>query len=281
MFKTILIRTSTNQLKSAYLNNNNNNNICSLPSRYFYKLTQSYHLERNRTVYQPALAFDKLNPLSIYSQTASGKKKLLLSNKFSRMTLPCVNYFAHSFIDRCSDKRKDKKFIGEQMKSDKAVYILFHVDKPFVKIDDSKSSFVLCKLNYSQVKFMVEEEEVSKTNENEGNARDKSSSSCTCVFLGLQYEKNADFATDESQSSCSPYSNPGLYNNKDSFTPWFAVDTSSYDLNLENVRKLFLNEGEFFEGNFLRMMAIQDELESSIIAQVSFPFYSISYVAWG
>ena len=33
---------------------------------------------------------------------------------------------------------------------------------------------------------------------------------------------------------------------------------------------MFSQYGEFFEGNFLRLMAIQDSLESSIIAQVNY-----------
>jgi hypothetical protein len=267
MLNTLLIRLSTNQLKSA-----NSDTLCSLP-RYFHKLNNSSNLEQKRNIFTRknwVSAFDKsrLDLLGIYysRKTVSiSKKKLLFSDDHIRMTQPCVNYFAHSFIDRCSDKRKDKQFIEEQMKSDKAVYILFHVDKPFVKINDSKSKFSLCKLNYSQVNFLLEK---AQTNEQE-SSKISESSPCTCVFLGLQYEKNPEFFTDETQSSCSPYSNPGLYNNKSTFTPWFAIDTSGYDSNLENVSKNFLNEGEFFEGNFLRMMAIQDELESSIIAQVS------------
>ena len=50
-------------------------------------------------------------------------------DSYADMMQPTINYFAHSFIDRCSDKRKDLKWIDEQTKSDKAVFILFHVDK--------------------------------------------------------------------------------------------------------------------------------------------------------
>ena len=48
---------------------------------------------------------------------------------YTDMMNPTINYFAHSFIDRCSDRRKDQKWIDEQMKSDKAVFVLFHIDK--------------------------------------------------------------------------------------------------------------------------------------------------------
>lgn len=53
---------------------------------------------------------------------------------YTDMMNPTINYFAHSFIDRCSDRRKDQKWIDEQMKSDKAVFVLFHIDKVYLYI---------------------------------------------------------------------------------------------------------------------------------------------------
>lgn len=186
-------------------------------------------------------------------------KYLLRSNFYSRMTNPTVNYFAHSFIDRCSDKRKDSKWIEDHMQLDSSVFVLFHIDKPFVSVHDSKNMYSLCKFNYSSVKQLLEKDEA--TNQFK----------CTNVFLGVEYEKNAQNDQTGLSLCHSPYSNPNTYN-KNSYKAWFAIDTSGYDLNIENVSKLFASHGQFFEGNFLRLMAIQDMLESSIIAQVSLIF---------
>ena len=186
-----------------------------------------------------------------------------------RMSQTCVNYFAHSFIDRCSDKRKDRKWIEEQLRSEKAVFILFYVDKPFVRVNNFKSTFSLCKLNYSQVRVLLAADSINNNTEQQKQQQPKLP--CVTVFLGVEYEKNVEFCCSEDENDIakrSPYSNPELYSNKDSFSPWFAIDTSGFDSSVENVGKLFADEGEFFEGNFLRMMTIQDTLESSIIAQV-------------
>ena len=57
------------------------------------------------------------------------KTKTFDENIYLEMTNPTINYFAHSFIDRCSDKRKDEKWIMDQMRSEKSVFVLFYVDK--------------------------------------------------------------------------------------------------------------------------------------------------------
>ena len=121
--------------------------------------------------------------------------------------------------------------------------------------------YSLYKFNYSEVKQFLEINSESKP-------------LCTSIFLGLEYEKKIecdDLNEMNSSTQCwSPYSNPHIYN-KESYRPWFAVDTSGFDADIENVQKLFAekfaNSGQFFEGNFLRLLAIQDLAESSIIAQ--------------
>ncbi len=119
--------------------------------------------------------------------------------------------------------------------------------------------YSLYKFSYSEVKQFLER--------NTTDAKPL----CTSIFLGLEYEKRVDGDEDlDSYTQCwSPYSNPYMYN-KEKHRPWFAVDTSGFDLNIENVQKNFaenLKKGQFFEGNFLRLLAIQDLSESSIIAQ--------------
>ena len=116
--------------------------------------------------------------------------------------------------------------------------------------------YSLYRLSYSDVKQFLENSTDSKT-------------PCTSIFLGLEYEKNS--STNDNPLDCwSPYSNPDIYNRAE-YKPWFAIDTSGYDSNIENVQKLFAEKfgksGQFFEGNFLRLLAIQDISESSIIAQ--------------
>jgi NAD+ diphosphatase len=92
------------------------------------------------------------------------------------------------------------------------------------------------------------------------------------IFLGLEYEKvNSSDADDNNEAESaktifSPYSYSDNYN-KNSAKAWFAIDTSNFDSNIENVQKMFTQHGQFFEGNFLRLMAIKDIQESSIIAQ--------------
>lgn len=192
-------------------------------------------------------------------------RRILLSNSGSKringMTQPTINYFGHSFIDRCSDKRKDKEWIESQLHSDQSVFILFHVDKPFVKKDELKKTFSLRKFNYDKVKHLL-------VNDTKAENGDTASKKCTVVFLGLEYEKNSEFLETCVSECRSPYSNPELYGDKTAHKAWFAVDTSGYDRSVENVNKAFSTEdGEFFEGNLLRLMAIQDTMESSIIAQ--------------
>ena len=72
------------------------------------------------------------------------KTKTFDENIYLEMTNPTINYFAHSFIDRCSDKRKDEKWIMDQMRSEKSVFVLFYVDKVSFTFDLSFFLVVLC-----------------------------------------------------------------------------------------------------------------------------------------
>ena len=56
------------------------------------------------------------------------------TNLHKKMTEPNINYFGHTFIDRSSDKRKDAAWIERQLSRSNTVFVLFHVDKPFVTI---------------------------------------------------------------------------------------------------------------------------------------------------
>jgi hypothetical protein len=194
-------------------------------------------------------------------------KKMLNNNPNTAGSVkPIVNYFSNSFIDRCSDRRKNAQWIQDEMKRDKTVFIVFHVDKPFVNVNRAnRSMYSLCKLTYQQVKHLLEYRQ----------GDDK----CNWIFLGLEYEKNKEFENecenedDDSgaylTSEChSPYSSPNMYN-RGEHRSWFAIDASAFNVDIESVSKsLQLENGQFFEGNFLRLMAIQDPMESSIIAQV-------------
>ncbi|RNA19338.1 peroxisomal NADH pyrophosphatase NUDT12 [Brachionus plicatilis] len=158
------------------------------------------------------------------------------------MSNPTVNYFAHSFIDRCAEKRKDSNWISQKLKEDSTIFVLFHIDKPFVYVNDSEKMFSLCKFNYSQIKPFLE-------------------AKCNYVFLGLEYMKNSG-----QFQKFSPYSCAESYDRNNS-KAWFVIETSGFDADIEKVSSLFPEQGKFFEGNFLRLMAIQDLHESSIIAQ--------------
>lgn len=185
-----------------------------------------------------------------------------LNSKRMFTTSQAVNYFGNSFLDRQSDKRKDNEWIAEQMKSPKSVFVLFHVDKPFVDLNKEKNTFGLSKFNYDQVKKLLETSDNQK---------------CNWLFLGIEYERNGNSDDNEKKENLndndvnairSPYSDVENYN-RDEFKSWFAVDTSGFDENVDNVGKIFGGSGKFFEGNFLRLMAIQNVFESSVIAQVT------------
>ena len=178
-------------------------------------------------------------------------------------TSKVTNYFGNSFIDRQSDRRKDAKWLEEQMRSPKSVFILFHIDRPFMTTNEAKHSIALSRFNYDQVKpFVATSSEV-----------EQQKTSCNWIFLGVEYEKREGGKVDSSENNSdvsllrSPYSNAENYYNLDLFRCWFAIDTSRFDENAENINKMF-DCGKFFDGNFLRLMAVQDVLESSIIAQV-------------
>lgn len=168
-----------------------------------------------------------------------------------------VNFFADTFIDRCSEQRKNKEWIEDKLKHPFANFLLFHVDKPFVIIDDAKKEFNLNKLAYSQVEFLL-------NNKNEEKERE----SCVLIFLGLEYKRldntvdNNNNKDDQNsqvaasinnfKNSRSPYISPDLYDRND-YKPWFAIDTSNYDLNYQNVEKCFQN-GTFLQGLNLNFM---------------------------
>ena len=196
--------------------------------------------------------FNSLNFILNYKEK---QKNLLSTNTHTKMSQPTINYFSHSFIDRSSDKRKNKEFIQTQMTSSDSVFVLFHVDKPFVVMNDSKNMFSLYRFNYDQVKAIIESQTLPLA---------------ICIFLGVEYEKNIDF-NDSSTNTMSgfkcqsPYSDPNKYN-KNSFRSWFAIDLAN-ELNKIQINEMFREQGQFFEGNFLRVLAIQDLKESSIIAQ--------------
>ena len=221
--------------KFSSINNNSNFiilNSCQRDSKFFINLK-----------------FKKIQHLSYLLRT-----KTFVDNIYTKMCEPTINYFAHTFIDRCSDKRKDHQWISEKMKSSQSVFILFHADKPFVSLDKENNRYSLYRFGYSQVEqFLIDE------------IKTKSS----CVFLGLEYERVNKEANENGFEKClSPYSNPAIYN-REVNKAWFALDTSVFDPEIENVSKMFPdNGGKFFEGNFLRLMAINDSFESSIVAQV-------------
>lgn len=207
----------------------------------------------------------------------SNKKKLnrLPKSKNKKMFhQTTINYFGHSFLDRCSDKRRDHQWIKEQIQSDKSVFVLFHNDRPFVLTSsEDKNMYSLYKFNYDEVKKFLEPIE---------NINNNIKTKCVFIFLGVEYEKNEkELSNDDHNNNnsnkkksnfeiChSPYSKDSLYN-KDDHKAWFAIDTSGFDENIENVTNILsLDKAQFFEGNFLRLLAIQDSLQSSIIAQVS------------
>ena len=183
------------------------------------------------------------------------------SNYFYKMSY--ANFFADAFVDRCSEQRKNKEWINDKLNHSKTNFILFHIDKPFVTIDDSKKEFNLCKLNYSQIEFLL-------------NKNDEQRENCITIFLGLEYkrlidENNNSENLDENKNNLknlrSPYLSPDLYDRSD-YKPWFAIDTSNYDKDPQNIEKLFKN-GVFLQGNFIRMLSMQHKEEASLIAQVS------------
>lgn len=185
-----------------------------------------------------------------------------------------VNYFGNSFLDRQSDRRKDSKWLDEQMRSPKSVFILFHVDRPFMSINSEKNEFELSKFTYEQVKPFLENQKQSQ----QGDATN-------WLFLGIEYERNENATNttteplDKGQiwSIRSPYSNIDNYYNRDEYRSWFAIDTSSFDENTDKIGKIVGESGKFYEGNFLRMMAIHDVFESSVIAQVTFLYIFIKF----
>jgi len=106
--------------------------------------------------------------------------------------------------------------------------------------------YSLYKFNYEQIKSILAHQET------------------ICIFLGVEYEKNNE--TTSETNNQSPYSNPLIYN-RNNFKSWFAIDiVNESHLTSESTGSLF-KDGTFFEGNFLRLMSIQDYKQASIIAQ--------------
>ena len=79
------------------------------------------------------------SPAALTSHYFNNNLNYTLNYKFKKLTkmtqattttttTQTVNYFAHSFIDRCSDKRKSPEWIQEQQHSRDSVFVLFHLD---------------------------------------------------------------------------------------------------------------------------------------------------------
>ena len=183
----------------------------------------------------------KLTPCeAIHTQVYNRKLLNSKNNFFYKMSTPTINYFAHSFIDRASDKRKDKQWIDEQIRNENSVFVLFHIDKPFVTMNDTKNMYSLYKFNYSQIKNLLEKTELENP--------------CKFVFLGVEYEpKQSKDETNFYEKTSSPYSHPDIYDHN-LFKSWFAIDASSYNTNVEQITSMFAQYGTFFEGNFLRLV---------------------------
>jgi len=183
------------------------------------------------------------------------------NNLYTQMISSNLNYFAHSFIDRSSAKRKDTAWIEEQFVRENTVFILFHIDRPFIAVDSSKNMYCLERFTHTQIKKLFSDSP-------EDSAKRQSST----VFLGVEYEPNKEFENNRDSTpyevTFSPYSHPEI-NNVNSYKSWFAIDTSAFSEDPEKIVHLLGGKGQFFEGSFLKLMSIQDSLESSIIAQVS------------
>lgn len=245
----------------CYIQTRNFNDISKKANSNLFKQVNCNSLSRSFTIKRNLTYLLHKNRI-INCKQEQVNWKTLLKSKMDRSNV--INYFAHSFIDRCSDRRKDVEWISAQLKNDNTVFILFHVDKPFVSIDTANNMFSLTRFSYKDVKKFLEHGEQTETSKNHLKNN--------FIFLGLEYEKlNPSGADDNDEAESakmlySPYSYSDAYN-KNSAKAWFAIDTSNFDSNIENIQKMFTQHGQFFEGNFLRLMAIKDIQESSIIAQ--------------
>lgn len=254
-------KTISHYVKPHCLLLNSNQNPSTLhnlsqTSRYFsssfnnlnFVLNQRHNF-RLKTINETVLGRNSQNQLL--------REQSFHNNLYIKMTQANINYFGHSFIDRSSDKRKDPTWINEQMTNEKSVFVLFHVDKPFITMNASKNTFSLHRFSYEQIKALLVKKEQKKD--------------CNFIFLGVEYDQNPEYDGKNGltpyETTFSPYSNPHVYD-KSAVRSWFALDASNFNENLEEVSNMFADYGKFFEGNFLRLMAIQDSLESSIIAQV-------------
>jgi hypothetical protein len=239
----------------------------------------NYIKQKEASVDSPPFVETKHSKASSSKQTFFTYQKIKNSYSGKKMMHQSSihNYFGHSFLDRCSDKRRNAEWISQQMCSDQSVFVLFHGDRPFVLTSsDDQNMYSLYKFNYQEVKQFLEPVKIV-------NNSSVIETKCVFIFLGLEYEKK-DKNSVQNQSECptsvsnfevchSPYSSESLYSKEEGHKAWFAIDTSSFDENIESVTNLLsLDRAQFFEGSFLRLLAIQDSLQSSIIAQVILSF---------
>ena len=124
----VIIRNQDNIRNFNNFNSNNNNNNSASSYSNFNKISSApFKNIKNNFI------LNQINNFKLKTYQEKRSVSYLLKTKeiesYTDMMNPTINYFAHSFIDRCSDRRKDQKWIDEQMKSDKAVFVLFHIDK--------------------------------------------------------------------------------------------------------------------------------------------------------
>lgn len=159
------------------------------------------------------------------------------------------NYFAHAFLDKGSEYRKNKDWILNELNSNSSIFVLFHIDKPFVKLNQEKQTYELYKLNNNQIKTYLQ-------------------AKCTYLFMGIEYtELNSEYLNNDHDSK-SPYTRYELYK-RDKHVSWFAIDTQKYEEDAKESVKMF-PDGIFLEQNLMRMLSINNKEEASIISQVLF-----------
>jgi hypothetical protein len=253
----LCINCARNSSSIVYKNNNIND-------KYIINIKNNSSNNNNSNNNNNNSKISDLNKLN--NQIEALKRSLNMTTMITEPSI--VNYFANTFLDRASNKRKDVNWINEQLQSNEAVFVLFHVNndvRPFVCIEEETKTFSLSKFDFSQVKHFLASNDSTSADDNK--TVDITKSKCNCLFLGLEYLKN-DQIQSETNSSISPYSRPDLYTDKTKFRPWFAIDTSGFELNSDELSSSLSKFGKFFEGNFLRLMGIQNPLEASVIAQV-------------
>jgi len=128
------IENQDNTKNISKFNNSESNSTTSYNNSKFNKFSNASFLKSNKNNF----ILNQINSFKLKTYQEKRSVSYLLKTKefesYTDMMNPTINYFAHSFIDRCSDRRKDQKWIDEQMKSDKAVFVLFHIDKVYLYI---------------------------------------------------------------------------------------------------------------------------------------------------